>query len=115
MADPSLLKRLVALPTGNACDALIEMGWLPTAMRGVRPVGSGAPFAGPAFSLRQVPRTTGALSRRCFGANRGTHGRRAWVAPTGFSRACKRENRRRDVVGRMRPGPGPREVLGVWE
>jgi regulator of RNase E activity RraA len=59
MVDPSLLKRLVALPTGNACDALIEMGWLPRVMCGVKSVGNGAPFAGPAFTLRQEPRPVG--------------------------------------------------------
>jgi regulator of RNase E activity RraA len=58
--DESLLKRLIGLPTGNACDALIEMGIHPRAMRGVHSIGSGTPFAGPAFTLRQVPRPIGA-------------------------------------------------------
>ena len=54
--DSVLLNRLIALPTGNACDALVEMGRVPTAMRGSKSIGSGASFAGSAFTLRQVPR-----------------------------------------------------------
>jgi regulator of RNase E activity RraA len=55
-SDRSLLKRLVGISTGNACDALTEIGRIPTVMRGVRSVGASSAFAGPAFPLRQVPR-----------------------------------------------------------
>jgi regulator of RNase E activity RraA len=54
--DRSLLDRLVALPTGNACDALTEMGRFPPVMRGLHSIGSSTAFAGPAFTLRQLPR-----------------------------------------------------------
>ncbi|OGA32835.1 MAG: hypothetical protein A3G80_09655 [Betaproteobacteria bacterium RIFCSPLOWO2_12_FULL_62_13b] len=54
--DRVLLNRLIALPTGNACDALVEMGRVPAAMRGLKSIGSGASFAGSAFTLRQIPR-----------------------------------------------------------
>lgn len=50
------MKRLMALSTGNVCDALTELGWVPRAMRGLRSIGSPSAFAGPAFTLRQVPR-----------------------------------------------------------
>jgi regulator of RNase E activity RraA len=54
--DRSLLDRLVSLPTGNVCDALAEMGRLPALIRGLHALGSFKAFAGPAFTLRQVPR-----------------------------------------------------------
>jgi len=55
-ADQTLLDRLICVPTGNACDALVEMGQFPSAMRGLRSIGAAGAFAGPAFTLRQVPR-----------------------------------------------------------
>ena len=54
--DRLLLDRLVSLPTGNACDALTEMGRFPALIRGLHALGSLRAFAGPAFTLRQVPR-----------------------------------------------------------
>jgi regulator of RNase E activity RraA len=56
MPDRVLLDRLVSLPTGNACDALTEMGRFPALIRGLHALGSLGAFAGPAFTLRQVPR-----------------------------------------------------------
>lgn len=52
----SLMKRLTALPTGNICDALAEMGRAPRVMRGIKSIGHPGSFAGPAFTLRQIPR-----------------------------------------------------------
>jgi 4-hydroxy-4-methyl-2-oxoglutarate aldolase len=60
--DGSLMKRLLALQTGNVCDALAELGWIPKAMRGLKCIGNPAAFAGPAFTLRQVPRPIDAPS-----------------------------------------------------
>lgn len=54
--DRPLLERLIRVPTGNACDALVEMGRVPPVMRGLRSIGASTAFAGPAFTLRQVPR-----------------------------------------------------------
>ncbi len=54
--DGPLMKRLMALRTGNVCDAMTDLGWIPRAMRGLKSIGSPAVFAGPAFTLRQVPR-----------------------------------------------------------
>ncbi len=54
--DRALLDRLTRVPTGNACDALVEMGRVPSVMRELRSIGALAAFAGPAFTLRQVPR-----------------------------------------------------------
>jgi regulator of RNase E activity RraA len=65
--DGSLMKRLMAVQTGSVCDALTELGWVPRAMRGVKSIGSPTPFAGPAFTLRQVPRPITAPSRKRSG------------------------------------------------
>ena len=54
--DRTLLERLIKVPTGNACDALVEMGRVPPIMRGLRSIGAAVAFAGPAFTLRQVLR-----------------------------------------------------------
>ena len=58
--DHALLERLVGLPTGNTCDAFVEMGQVPSVMRRLRSVGTSIAVAGPAFTLRQVPRPIGA-------------------------------------------------------